>query len=349
MRSTHMAGVATTVLLRAGAAVNRTFVLPLLMFSPTSGCNSRCVSCDWWKRSEAGDLTLDEIGELARGLPLLGTRLVVFSGGEPLLRPEVFSAAERFLAEGVRLHLLTSGVLLERRVEGVARAFEQVVVSLDATTRALYGAVRGVAALDTVEAGVAKLRRLAPEVIVTARSTLHRMNFRELPRLVDHAKSLGLDGISFLAADVDSRPSGARRRPARRRACCSREPRSPSSRRSSSARSTITRADFDSGFIAGSPERLRRLPRHYRAVIGDGPFPPLSCDAPWVSAVVEANGAVRPCFFHPVIGNVRDEPLLAIVRSRLPAFRRGFDVQTDGTCQRCVCSLRTSWRHAPWL
>ena len=81
---------------------NRTFVLPLLIFYPTSRCNSRCVSCDWWKQSGADDLTLDEIARLAAALPALGTRMVVFSGGEPLLRPEVFDAAQLFRERGHR-------------------------------------------------------------------------------------------------------------------------------------------------------------------------------------------------------------------------------------------------------
>ena len=51
---------------------------------------------------------------VADALPALGTRLVLFSGGEPLLRPEVFEAAAMFRAHGIALHLLTSGVLLER-------------------------------------------------------------------------------------------------------------------------------------------------------------------------------------------------------------------------------------------
>src|SRR5256885_12048258 len=137
------------------------------------------MSCDWWKQSGADDLTIDEIRGLARVLPALGTRVVVFSGGEPLLRPEVFEAAQMFRVRGMTLHLLTSGVLLERCAMDVAREFSRVIVSLDATTEALYHAVRGVAALTMVEKGVARLRRLAPGVPVTARATLHRMNFRE--------------------------------------------------------------------------------------------------------------------------------------------------------------------------
>jgi Fe-coproporphyrin III synthase len=77
----------TSVLVRLGEWTNRTFVLPVVVFFPTSRCNSRCVSCDWWKCSGAGDLSLEEIETVADALPALGTRMVLFSGGEPLLRP----------------------------------------------------------------------------------------------------------------------------------------------------------------------------------------------------------------------------------------------------------------------
>src|SRR5436190_2387431 len=114
---------ATSVLVRLGELTNRTFVLPVVVFFPTSRCNSRCVSCDWWKCSGEGDLELPEIEQVARSLTRLGTQLVVFSGGEPLLRPEVFEAARLFRAQGAALHLLTSGVLLERFAREVADLF----------------------------------------------------------------------------------------------------------------------------------------------------------------------------------------------------------------------------------
>ncbi len=205
--------LATALLVRLGEMTNRTFVLPLVVFFPTSRCNSRCVSCDWWKCSGAGDLTLDEIAGVAHALPALGTRVVLFSGGEPLLRPEVFEAAQMFRAQGMTLHLLTSGVLLERCALDVAREFSRVIVSLDATTEALYHTIRGVSALTMVEKGVARLRRIAADVPVTARATIHRLNFRELPHLIGHAKAMALDGISFLAADMSSSAFGRERPP----------------------------------------------------------------------------------------------------------------------------------------
>ena len=332
---------------RLTEVTNRTFVLPLVVFYPTSQCNSRCLSCDWWKRSGESDLTLDEIESVAAELPALGTKLVVFSGGEPLLRPEVFDAARLFRARGLALHLLTSGVLLERFAPQVSALFSRVVVSLDATSDVLYHHVRGVAALTTVEHGIARLRSLAPGIPVTARSTLHRANFRELPALIDRARALGLDGISFLPADVSSSAFGREHVPDASRLMLAGD--DIAELEALVERTVADHAgDFASGFVAESPEKLRRLPRYYAALAGQGDFPPVRCNAPFVSVVVEADGSVRPCFFHEPIGNVRRAPLGQIVAHDLPAFRHSLDMSTHPTCRRCVCSMSAGWRRAPW-
>src|SRR5262245_60960942 len=339
--------LATAMLVRLGEVSNRTFVLPLLVFYPTSRCNSRCVSCDWWKQTGEGDLTLEEIDALAGSLPALGTQLVIFSGGEPLLRPEVFDAATMFRARGLTLHLLTSGILLERFADKVARHFARVCISLDASTEALYEEVRGVAALGTVRRGVERLRAMAPRLPLTARATLHRANFREMPRLIDCAHAMGLDGISFLPADVSSHAFGRTRPPDP--APLALNPDEVSAFAEIVERTVAAYQDeFASGFVAESPEKLRRLPQYYAALGRSAAFPPVRCNAPWVSVVIEADGDVRPCFFHGAIGSVRRTPLATIVMRDLRAFRASFDVGGDPLCRRCVCSLKTGWRHAPW-
>jgi Fe-coproporphyrin III synthase len=349
MRAAHLApgALATATLVRLGRFTNRTFVLPLLIFFPTSRCNSRCISCDWWKQNGADDLTIGEICAFARTLGPLGTRVVVFSGGEPLLRPEVFDAADAFIDQEITLHLLTSGVLLERFAAKVARRFARVCVSLDAADDALYERIRGVNALATVGRGIAALRRAAPDAAVTGRATLHGANFRELPRLIDHARRIGLDSISFLPADVSSRAFGRDAAPDARTLTLD-------AGEIAEFEQTIERTiaayadEFASGFVAESPARLRRLPRYYAALRGEAAFPPVSCTAPWVSVVVEANGAVRPCFFHGAIGNIREAALDAIVAGNLRQFRDALEVAANPVCERCVCSLNTSWRNAPW-
>ena len=340
--------VATAAACRVGELTNRNLVMPLLVFYPTSRCNSRCLSCDWWRSSGADDLSYDEIADVARAVPVLRVSRVLLSGGEPLQRPDFDRVAALFRRQGVRLDLTTSGVLLARRAEAVAAYVDRVIVSLDGASPASYQAVRGVDGLGAIETGLARVRVLSPGLPVTARATLHAANYRELPDLVATARRLGLDGISFLSADLSSSAFG-RHMSAAPLALL------PSAADLDELDAIIDRTErdlaheFDCGFIAETPDKLRRIPRYYRALRGEGPFPPVSCNAPWVSAVVEANGAVRPCFFHEPIGNVRAKPLPDIIHGDLPRFRRGLDVSTNPVCRRCVCSLKVGVRSRLWV
>jgi MoaA/NifB/PqqE/SkfB family radical SAM enzyme len=94
------------------------------------------------------------------------------------------------------------------------------------------------------------------------------------------------------------------------------------------------------GFVRESPAKLRRIAAHFRAHYGLEPPVAPRCNAPWVSAVVEHTGDVRPCFFHPSLGNTAQASLRDILNSpRARQFRASLDVASNPTCQRCVCSL----------
>ena len=340
----------TTVMAHLGEATNRTLVLPIVMFAPTHRCNSACVSCAWWTTPAAAardELTLDEIDRLAADLARLGTRLVVFTGGEPLVRPDVFEAAQLFCRRGITLHLLTSGLGLASRASAVARLFARVIVSLDGATAETYRAVRGVDGFDAVRAGVQRLRAVAPQVPVSARSTLHRLNFHDMAALADAARAMGCARISFLAADLGSAAFGRRDLAALQALRLSRAE-VEDFRMVVDAFIRDRAADIASGFIAESPARLRAIAEHYAAMNGDAAFLPKACNAPWMSAVIDANGDVRPCFFHKVVGNIRRDRIAKVARTALPAFRATLDVATDATCARCVCSLKVGWRDRPW-
>lgn len=331
----------------AGAAVNRTWTLPIAVVFPTGRCNSRCVSCGWWHTAGAHELSSSEFADLAVALRALGTRLVVFSGGEPLLREDVWKIAESFRAQGIVLHLLTSGLALTRDAHQVVRYFARVVVSLDGASPERYRAVRGVDGFAALATGVARVQALDPAVRVTARATLHRHNFRDLIALVDAARSIGVQQISFLAADVTSEAFGPREGTALAKLAL--DATEVDEFRLVVERCISERAEaFASGFIAESPSRLRRLPQQYAARLGLGTFPPNHCNAPSVSVVVEADGTVRPCFFHRPVGNVRTQALSTIVADQLTAFRAAWSPSTDAVCERCVCALNLRWGAPPW-
>jgi MoaA/NifB/PqqE/SkfB family radical SAM enzyme len=350
--------LATHALVQLNLRTHRTWALPILLFAPTSRCNSRCVSCDFWKTDGANDLRREEVAALCADLPALRTKLVVFTGGEPLVREDVFELADLFLAKGVVLHLLTSGLALERHAEAVAKRFGAVTVSLDGHTPELYRRVRGVDGLGAVERGVRRLKELAPDLPVHARSTLHKHNFRALPDLIEKAASVGLDQISFLTADVSAEAFSRGAFPRSASSRMAPEP-SPHSLLLDAAetdefervieKALVSHAGaFQEGRVAERGERLRRLARYYRAHQNRGPFPEVRCNAPWVSAVVESDGTVRPCFFQPPIGNLREKSLRAWLDDEMVRFRQRLNVPVDATCQRCVCSLRLGMRSRLW-
>ena len=90
---------------------------------------------------------------------------------------------------------------------------------------------------------------------------------------------------------------------------------------------------------AASATQARRM-RDIRAVGGEGSFPSSSCNAPWVSAVVETDLSVRPCFFHPAYGRIGEGGLAAVLNGEAALlFRRSLDVASDPVCLRCPCRL----------
>lgn len=327
---------------------NQTLALPILIYYPTARCNSKCISCDWWQSDGAEDLSFDEIRGLVKQLPALGVRMVVFSGGEPLLRRDVYEIADLFRARNIKLYLLTAGLFLERDAEKIARRFDQVTISLDGHTTALYQKIRGVDALALVSRGVKKLAQHAPHIPIRARSTLHRHNFRELPQLIDKARELGLQQISFLSADVTSEAFGRTRDASSTRGLLLNS--DEVAEFTEVVESTIVShaADFASHFVAESPDKLRRLPRYYAAQLGLGEFPAIACNAPWVSAVIEADGNVRPCYFHAAVGNTRNKPLRELLNGEMNSFRAALDVHENEICKKCVCTLKVGMRTKLW-
>jgi MoaA/NifB/PqqE/SkfB family radical SAM enzyme len=317
--------------------------LPILILYPHSRCNCRCLMCDIWRDTRREELTAADVERWLPGWRELGVERVVLSGGEALLHSHLWQLCGLLREAGMGITLLTTGLLLARDAVALARVCDDVVVSLDGPPE-VHDRIRNLpGAFDKLAAGVAALRAAGPEIAISGRCTVQRANHRELRATVRAARELGLDRISFLAADVSSeafnRPGGWERERAEAVALAPED--LPALAAELAVLADEHAADFERGFIAESPEKLeRRLLRHFAALLGQGDFAPVECNAPWVSAVVETDGTVRPCFFQPPLGNLQQAGLTAVLNSDAAIdWRRGLDTSRDAICRRCVCSL----------
>src|SRR5580692_3671874 len=127
--------------------------LPLATLYLTERCNSRCITCDYWRHGR-DDMDLGLVSSLLPSFTRLRTEVALLSGGEPLLNPEWAAIAQLLRSHGLKVWLLTSGLSLAKHARRAAELFDAITVSLDGTDAGTYAAIRGLDAFHKVCGGI---------------------------------------------------------------------------------------------------------------------------------------------------------------------------------------------------
>lgn len=319
--------------------------LPVLILYPHSRCNCRCVMCDIWKETNEAEITAADLQRHLDDFDRLSVEWVVLSGGEPLMHSDLFRLCALLRKRRIRITLLSTGLLLARHAASIVDSLDDVIVSLDGPPGVHDGIRRVHGAFSSLERGVRAIHALQPAFPISARSTVQSANYSCLRETARTAQQLGLQSISFLATDLTSqafnRPQHWNLEQQARIAL--EESEIPLLEREIDA---LLAEWSGSGFILESAEKLHRIALHFRAHLNLCPPIAPRCNAPWVSAVIEADGTVRPCFFHKPVGRLNGQTVLDVLNGfEAQHFRRSLDVSTNPVCQRCVCSLSWTPRH----
>ena len=316
--------------------------MPILLLNIHENCNCRCVMCDIWKRPAGAELDPEGLLRHLDSIRALGVRKVVLTGGEPLLHSRFSELCALLKKCNITLTLLTTGLLLQTRAEAVAKWVDEIIVSLDGPENVHDGIRRVRRGFEFIGAGIRAVRQYRPDIGIHARSTVQRANFLFLRRTVAAARHLGFDSISFLPIDVSSQ-------------AFNRELVWPGERQSevmlTSSEIVLLEDEIElliiechheieNRYIAERPGKLRHIARRFREHLRELPAEAPVCNAPWVSAVVEVDGSIRPCFFHRQVGSIATSTLEdAINSTEAKQFRLNLNVADDPICKRCVCSL----------
>ena len=120
---------------------------PVVFWNLTARCNLRCVHCYLGAgpdSSTTGELTTPEALALLDELAAVRAPVVLFSGGEPLLRPDLEELAAHARSLGLATALSTNGTLITPEVAARLRdaGFEYVGISLDGESAETHDALR---------------------------------------------------------------------------------------------------------------------------------------------------------------------------------------------------------------
>ena len=181
------------------SSIRESNTAPVVVWNCTSRCNLSCIHC----YASAGEKELEAEMDTASGkdfikdLAAFGVPVILFSGGEPLIRNDLLELADFAVRQGLRAALSSNGTLITkdiaRELKGIG--FAEVGVSLDGTEsindhfRGKQGAYR--AALEGIRNCIKQGLR------VSLRFTITRFNFKEIPDMFSLAEQEGIDRICF--------------------------------------------------------------------------------------------------------------------------------------------------------
>jgi MoaA/NifB/PqqE/SkfB family radical SAM enzyme len=325
---------------------DRIKALPIVILMPHSACNCRCIMCDIWKDNKnLKQLEEKDIMGLLSSLKKFGTRQVLMSGGEALLNSNFFRFCEILNNEKINVTLLSTGLTIKKNAEQLVKWVNDIIVSIDGDEHT-HDSIRNIpGAFSKLREGINEVKKIDPDYKITARTVIHRLNYRRWAEIIDSAKEIGVEQISFLPADVSSHAFNREMvwDESRQHEILLSEEDLPELKNVIQRLLQDYQPEFENRFIAESPYKIWKIYEYYAAFYGQNSFPYKKCNAPWVSTVIEADGTVRPCFFHSPIGNIRHQSLDKILNSnKAIEFRKNLDIDTDSTCVKCVCYLNLS-------
>lgn len=173
---------------------------PVVVWNMTKRCNLKCVHCYARAKGEdfhGNELTTEEGKRLIDDLAAFGSPVMLFSGGEPVLRDDLPELIAYAVTKGMRAVISTNGTLI---TEEKARVFAKyslsyIGVSLDGIGD-VNDAFRGVkGAYEKAVTGIRNAKQAG--IKVGLRFTINKRNYEEIPKVFDLIEKEGIERVCF--------------------------------------------------------------------------------------------------------------------------------------------------------
>ena len=168
--------------------------LRLVAWEVTRSCNLACVHCRAaaLDRPYENELTTQEAFDLLDNIASFAKPIIILTGGEPLLRDDIFEVADHGSRLGLRMTMAVNGTLLtpERARRMLEVGIQRISVSLDGASSATHDAFRKVeGAFDGAIRGITMARKEGLDFQINTTITLQ--NLEEIPAIQELAVKLG--------------------------------------------------------------------------------------------------------------------------------------------------------------
>ncbi len=306
--------------------------VPLMI---TRRCNLHCLHCSASQEQFLRkDMTTNELLSTIDELAAYKVFRIALTGGEPLIHPDFFVLANAVTKHPMRLQINTNATLVTSKVVDNLKQLRRppfISVSLDGITAETYNRIRGQGSFIHMKRGIKRLT--AAGLNVRPFVVLSRLNYQELPQIIEFANSLGVRQVTL------STP-----------AACGRAIRyekemslEPDLHRK--ILETVLAIDSSNPTLLDGPwldlARLYHTMKEGKLQERKTSGMSNNCNGAWTKAAIASDGTVAPCdmAFTCRAGNVRDTSFIKIWRDS-PVFiairkARGMPLSQVHGCENC--------------
>jgi len=171
-----------------------------ISFEATNACNLKCIHCLRDDSSQKAYLPLDLLEKALVQAKRYGTRIIIFTGGEPLLHPQISEMVDRVVHHGYSWFITTNGVLLDRLADLLSAPARKskclsISLSLDGATPETNDFIRAPGVFKKVMRAIAYLK--AKGVSICLKYTVNTLNFGEMEEFVSLSSKIGVEVVEF--------------------------------------------------------------------------------------------------------------------------------------------------------
>lgn len=284
----------------------------------TENCQAKCVTCNYWQTRWTDSFDTNQAVEVINRLGDFGIRYLRFTGGEPLLRRDLFQIMQRArMTKFTRVTLQTNGLLLKKLHQEINDSpITKVAVSIDGM-EASNDSIRGIKGYyKQAMEGIRLLKGKQVQVV----ATLNGRSAHELPDLADEARKAG---ARFAFNILDDRSYFLRA--------------TSTSDLWPNARETTQIVTFLRDKLKRPAYELEYIQRYFdRDALEEPP-----CVLGFIELFVVSNGDVLSgCYVLKPVGNVLREDLKELVNSR--RYRQACVAMVRRECPGCTCGIHLS-------
>jgi len=175
------------------------FNRPIVVWNTTKACNLKCAHCyiDAQAKKDKSELTTKQAKKMIDDLVSFGVPVLLFSGGEPLMRPDLFELGKYALTRGLRTVISTNGTLITKEAAKKIKdaGFSYVGISLDGLEKINDMFRQKSGAFQETLRGIRNC--LSSGLRTGLRFTISRYNFKDVAGIFDLIEKEGIQRACF--------------------------------------------------------------------------------------------------------------------------------------------------------